>query len=104
MHKHTGFTDVLEAIGLISAFLLWAAPGFARDYRFDSSISRPVLENYLDRSISFTELLHDDLNRPRNLRGVVPRDNLRLILTSKAKFVGRALLCWGREKDLAALL
>ena len=29
--------------------------GAAPDFRFDSSISRPVLENYLDRSISFTE-------------------------------------------------
>src|SRR3954453_6047275 len=111
MHKHTGFTDVLEAIGLISAFLLWAAPGFAQDFHFDSSISRPVLENYLSRSISFTELLHDDLNKPRTeeagvtvsgvpdfrSRGADPHDNLRLILSTKAKFIGRALMLWGRE-------
>ena len=67
-------------------------------------MSRAVLENYLARSISFTELLHDDLNKPRNNRGVDPRDNLRLILETKAKFVGRALMVWGREKELSSFL
>src|SRR6476646_4847582 len=76
----------------------------AEDFQFDSSISRPVLENYLSRSISFTELLHDDLNKPRNNRGVDPHDNLRLILSTKAKFIGRALMVWGREKNLPAFL
>ena len=89
---------------MLSAVLLWAVPALAQDFQFDSSMSRPVLENYLDRSISFTELLHDDLTQPRNHRGVDPRDNLRLILSSKAKFVGRALMVWGREKELAAFL
>jgi hypothetical protein len=92
------------AFGLLSAVLLWTAPLPAQDYHFDGSISRPVLENYLDRSISFTELLHDDLTQPRNSRGVDPRDNLRLIVSSRAKFVGRALMVWGREKELAAFL
>src|SRR5439155_25992050 len=56
------------------------------------------------RSISFTELLRDDLTQPRNHRGVDPRDNVRLILSSRAKFVGRALMVWGRENELAAFL
>jgi hypothetical protein len=76
----------------------------AQDFHFDSSISRPVLENYLSRSISFTELLHDDLNKPRNSRGVDPHDNMRLILETKAKFIGRALMVWGREGNIAAFL
>ena len=76
----------------------------ARDYRFDGSILRQVLENYLDRSISYTELLHDDLSQPRNNRGVDPHDNLRFILNTGAKFVGRALMCWGRERELDTLL
>src|SRR4051794_22312633 len=80
------------------------APAPWRDYRFDGSISREVLENYLSRSVSFTELLHDDLSQPRNRRGVDPRDNLRFILDTHAKFVGRALMCWGRERELEALL
>ncbi|HEY2584564.1 MAG TPA: hypothetical protein VGI81_02220, partial [Tepidisphaeraceae bacterium] len=67
-----------------------------RDYRFDGKISREVLENYLSRSVSFTELLHDDLSQPRDSRGVDPRDNMRFLLNTGAKFVGRALMCWGR--------
>jgi hypothetical protein len=76
----------------------------ARDYRFDGKISREVLENYLSRSISFTELLHDDLTQPRNSRGVDPRDNIRFIRNTGAKFIGRALMCWGRERELEVLL
>ena len=74
------------------------------DYRFDSTISKAVLENYLDRSISFTELLHDDLAKARNGRNVDPRDNIRFLIGAKAKFIGRALLLWGGEKNLAAFL
>jgi len=81
-----------------------AFPIAAQDFHFDGSISRPVLENYLSRSISFTELLHDDLSSPTNNRGVDPHDNLRLILGTKAKFIGRALMVWGREKNLPAFL
>ncbi len=84
--------------------LLSAFPGTAQDFHFDGSMSRPVLENYLSRSISFTELLHDDLTKPVNSRGVDPRDNLRLILETKAKIVGRALMVWGREPNLSAFL
>src|ERR1700757_840141 len=76
----------------------------ARDYQFDGKISREVLENYLSRSVSFTELLHDDLSQPRDGRGVDPRDNMRFILNTGAKFVGRALMCWGRERELDTLL
>ena len=76
----------------------------AQDFQFDSTISRPVLENYLSRSISFTEFLHDDLTQPRDARGVDPRDNMRLILDSKAKFVGPALMLWGHESNLARFL
>ena len=94
----------LMIIHLLLAVCFWASPAFGEDFHFDSSMSRPVLENYLDRSISFTELLHDDLEQPRNSRGVDPRDNMRLILGSKAKFVGRALMVWGRERNLAGFL
>ena len=76
----------------------------APDFHFDGSISREVLENYLSRSISFTELLHDDLSQPRDRRGVDPRDNIRLILDSKAKFIGRSLMLWGHESSLSNFL
>ena len=74
------------------------------ELHFDTTISREVLERYLSRSISFTELLHDDLTQPRNLRGVDPHDNIRLLISSKAKFVGRALMLWGSEQNLATYL
>lgn len=76
----------------------------AQDFHFDGTISRQVLENYLSRSISLTELLHDDLSQPRDRRGVDPRDNMRLILNTKAKFIGRALMLWGHESNLPAFL
>jgi len=97
--KNKNLAGFLIAAGLLSAF-----PAAAQDFHFDSSISRLVLENYLSRSISFTELLHDDLSKPRNARGVDPRDNSRLILDTRAKFVGRALMVWGRESNLSAFL
>jgi hypothetical protein len=78
--------------------------GPSLDFRFDTVISRPVLENYLSRSISFTELLHDDLTQPLDARGVDPHDNIRLLISSKAKFVGRALMLWGSEQNLATYL
>src|SRR5258708_33450675 len=84
-----------------------AAPadaGPSPDFHFDSFISKTVLENYLSRSISFTELLHDDLTQPVNARGVDPHDNIRLLISSKAKFVGRALMLWGSEQNLATYL
>ncbi|MDB6020876.1 MAG: hypothetical protein JWQ04_733, partial [Pedosphaera sp.] len=93
------FIHHLFAIALLCAF-----PAASQDFKFDGSISRPVLENYLSRSISFTELLHDDLTKPINNRGEDPHDNLRFILDTKAKFVGRALLLWGREKNLSTFL
>jgi len=89
---------------LVAACLLSANAAGAQDFHFDSSMSRPVLENYLSRSISFTELLHDDLTKPRNNRGVDPRDNMRLLLETRAKFVGRALMVWGRERSLSNFL
>ncbi|MEI9896456.1 MAG: hypothetical protein WDN28_21990 [Chthoniobacter sp.] len=95
---------ILQKLALLTVGLSCATVAAAQDYQFDGKISRPVLENYLARSISFTELLHDDLTKPRNERGVDPRDNLRFILETKAKFVGRALMVWGKEKNLTAFL
>ncbi|MDB6032986.1 MAG: hypothetical protein JWM16_3324 [Verrucomicrobiales bacterium] len=73
----------------------------SQDFKFDTTISRPVLEHYLDRSISYTELLHDDLNQSRNEHGVAPKEAFRFIVDTKAKFVGRALMLWGREKNFS---
>src|ERR1700743_3541093 len=66
-----------------------AAPG--PDYHFDGTISRVVLENYLDRSISMEGLL--------NGRGDLD-DNIRMLDHIGAKFIGRSICLWGREGQL----
>lgn len=99
----------IGCIGLTALTAAWpfspalAAPRAPLDYKFDGGISREVLENYLEHSISFTGLLHDDLTPPRS-RGVDPQDNIRMLLNIRVKFVGRALTCWARESELETLL
>jgi hypothetical protein len=67
------------------------SPRLARDYRFDKTMSREVLENYLSRSISIEGLL--------NGRGDLD-DNIRMLKTTGAKFIGRSLCLWGGEANL----
>src|SRR4051812_26881602 len=70
--------------------LFFAGSAFAADYRFDSSISREVLENYLSRSITMEGLLTG--------RGDVD-DNIRMLKHTGAKFIGRGLCLWGNEAN-----
>jgi len=60
-------------------------------FDFDGTISREVLENYLSRSISMEGLLNGqgDLD-----------DNLRMLKSMGAKFIGRSLCLWGGEANL----
>jgi hypothetical protein len=60
-------------------------------YRFDQTISRPVLENYLSRAITMEGLL--------NGRGDL-EDNIRMLKATGAKFIGRSLCLWGGEASL----
>ena len=61
-----------------------------RDYCFDGRISREVLENYLSRSITTEGLL--------NGRGDLD-DNIRMLKSTGAKFIGRSLCLWGGEAN-----
>src|SRR5205085_5449353 len=70
--------------------LVTSACAFAADYRFDSTISREVLENYLSRSITMEGLLTG--------RGDVD-DNIRMLKHTGAKFIGRSLCLWGNESN-----
>jgi hypothetical protein len=72
-----------------------APPAPARDYRFDGTISRAVLDNYLARSITMEGLL--------NGRGDLD-DNIRMLKQTGAKFIGRSLCLWGNEANLLANL
>jgi len=57
-----------------------------RNYRFDGKISREVLENYLSRSITMTEIYRS----PGNLD-----DDIRMLKNIGAKFAGRTIYLWG---------
>jgi hypothetical protein len=70
-----------------------AAP--AHSYSFDRIISREVLENYLSRSISMEGLL--------NGRGDLD-DNIRMLKSVGAKYIGRSICLWGNEASLLSNL
>ena len=61
-------------------------------FQFDRTISRQVLENYLSRSITMEGLL--------NGRGDL-EDNIRMLKSIGAKYIGRALCLWNAENDFS---
>lgn len=78
----------------VFVFFLLVVPDLSaarRNYRFDGKISREVLENYLSRSITMTELYR----APGNLD-----DDIRMLKNIGAKFAGRTIYVWGRESRL----
>jgi len=87
------------AIVLLTCLVVVNAYGDGRDesrsYQFDGAISRPVLENYLSRAITMSEVLHGvgDVD-----------DNVRMLKDVGVKFVGRAIYRWGGEAALDDLL
>lgn len=84
----------LLAAWLVPALHAGAAepsPRAPRDYRFDRTISRPVLESYLSRAITMEGLL--------NGKGDLD-DNTRMLKSVGAKFIGRSLCLWGGEAEL----
>jgi hypothetical protein len=62
-----------------------------RSYEFNRIISREVLSNYLSRSISMEGLL--------NGRGDLS-DNVRMLTSAGAKYIGRSICLWGGEAKL----
>src|SRR6266481_6032244 len=59
-------------------------------FKFDTTISREVLDNYLSRSVSMEGLL--------NGRGDLD-DNIRMLRHTGAKFIGRSICLWGGETN-----
>lgn len=83
-------------IGL--AWILAGGLGVAaqsKDYHFDGKISRQVLDNYLSRAVTCSELLHGKGN---------VADNLRFLTNTGCKLAGRAIYRWGGEAGLPRLL
>jgi hypothetical protein len=64
-----------------------------RSYQFQRTITREVLENYLSRSITMEGLL--------NGRGDLT-DNIRMLKSTGAKYIGRSICLWGGEANLLA--
>lgn len=66
----------------------------SKNYYFDENgISKEVLENYLNRSITVSSLL-----TPRN--EIQCKDNIRMIKNIGAKFLGRSIAIWEGEKRI----
>ena len=61
-----------------------------RNYHFDKTMTREVLENYLSRSISMEGVF--------NGRGDLD-DNIRMIKSIGAKYIGRSLCLWNGEAN-----
>ncbi len=99
LDRYTSGYTMAESFYAASHFVGWedvvigdplCSPYLAADYQFDRIISRPVLEHYLSRSITMESLL--------NGRGDLP-DNIRMLKSMGAKYIGRALCLWGAEAD-----
>ena len=68
-------------------------------YYFDGSISREVLENYLDRSVTAGYFLIP--GSPQRYLFPFREDDIRMIQNIGAKFIGRAIYRWGDESKLS---
>ncbi len=90
---------ILSIAVILLSFLASASAQSASrplDYRFDGTISREVLENYLDRSVTMAYFLVT--GRPEGNREYRYRDDdIRLIENIGAKFIGRAIYRWNGE-------
>src|SRR5512140_3104274 len=99
MKKNTWIQGIAAGVvmaGCLGQVLLAQAaaePSISRadPYSFDRTISREVLENYLSRAITMEGLL--------NGRGDLD-DNVRMLKSMGAKFIGRSLCLWGGEANL----
>ncbi len=81
-------TRILSVAALLTSL---SAHAQSAAYRFDGSISREVLENYLFHAITMEGML--------NGRGDLD-DNIRMLKSIGAKFIGRSLCLWGGEASI----
>ena len=73
----------------------------ADDYKFDKTgVSRNVLENYLAKSITMTDLLTPPgFENDGAFSG--KEDDIRMLRNIGVKFIGRSIYRWGKEDTLA---
>lgn len=67
-------------------------------FYFDGSISREVLENYLDRSVTAGYFLVS--GTPEQYEFPYREDDIRMLQNIGAKFIGRAMYRWSEESKL----
>ncbi len=98
LKRSSSFAAVLAAAALATASVRAAEtaaalppPPQSGPYAFDRTVSRETLENFLARSITMEGLL--------NGRGDL-EDNIRMLKSIGAKFIGRSLCLWGGEGNL----
>lgn len=101
--NHTQLTSTIALLLIVGASVsihtMASAAQSDPDYHFDGTISREVLENYLDRSITLAYFLVT--GRPEGNRQYLYRDDdIRLIQNIGAKFIGRAIFRWNGESLL----
>ncbi|WP_321334150.1 hypothetical protein [uncultured Bacteroides sp.] len=70
----------------------------ASPYYFDGSISREVLEHYLDRAVTAGYFLVP--GTPERYQFPYREDDIRMIQNIGAKFIGRAIYRWSEESKL----
>ncbi len=81
-------SKLIHSLVFFSVFPFSLASAGEREYRFDGPISRPVLENYLSRSITMAGLQYFSAEW---------QEDARMLKHIGAKFAGRAIYMWGSE-------
>ena len=80
-------------LGLLILFVVNSVSA-SKKYEFNKKISREVLENYLDRSMTVQSMLIG--------RGADFEDQLKMIKNTGVKFIGRAVCQWAGESTMLA--
>ena len=86
------------SVAVAGLCLLQSCGNEGPDYSFDGSISREVLENYLDRSVTAGYFLVP--GTPERYEFPYREDDIRMIRNIGAKFIGRAIYRWSEESKL----
>lgn len=91
------YTLVL-CLSLLGESLAHSQETSVKNYKFDGRISREVLENYLDRSITMGYFLVP--GSPEGYQFPYRNDDIRMLKNIGAKFIGRSIYRWGNESVL----
>jgi len=98
--KKNRFITVIMLVGCLSCSRCTQNKPFSPAYSFDKNgISREVLENYLEKSITMVYFLCPDIPEAKRIYPYA-EDDVRMIKNIGAKFLGRAIYRWGGESRI----